>query len=219
MVMVGLLISSYPQAARADQIWTNGLAASIAGNCDSSPDLCHGFDGNSGWTVYDDFIVTDAATISNFSFDSFFQGGSESDYLSTNWSIWNFDPIMAMEFGIAPVASGNSVATLGTDYSGAVTVTDFSITGLDVDVDGGVYWIGYSNVLDTSVDAGAFTVSVLSDDTSDLPEYEQVSNDGLVGFNLDGNTVFAVNTTPEPSAWALAALGLAYFAKRRRIAR
>ncbi len=215
--MAGLLISSYPQAARADQLWTNGLAASITGTCDSSPDQCHG---TSGWTVYDDFVVNDAVTIANFSFDSFFQAGSESDYVSTNWSIWNFDPVMSIQFGlgIGPVASGNAVATLSTDYSGAVVVTDFSINGLDVDLDSGIYWLGYSNVMEDNAD-NAYTVAVLSDDTTDLPEYEQVSNDNTVTFNKDGNTVFTVNTTPEPSAWALAGLGLAYFAKRRRIAR
>src|SRR5215471_7572936 len=51
LVMVGLLIVSYSRTAKADSIWSNGVAL-ISTNCNSSPDMCNGPAGNTGWTVY-----------------------------------------------------------------------------------------------------------------------------------------------------------------------
>jgi hypothetical protein len=223
LVMVGLLTVCYSRTAKADSIWSNGLPLSISTNCDSSPDMCNGPAGNTGWTVYDNFNLTSATTITGFTFDSFFMMGSAADYLSTNWSIWALDPITSLAFSFPPLASGNAVATLSTDSSGAVTVTGFSVAGLNLDLTTpGTYWLGYDNVLSSSDPAA--TLAVLSDGT-DLPGYQQTSNDGSITFGQSGNTVFAINGTldssaggdpaaPEPSTWALAGLGLGYVVRR-----
>jgi hypothetical protein len=225
LVMVGLLAVSYSRTAKADSIWSNGQPLSISTNCDSSPDVCNGPAGNSGWTVYDNFNITTATTITAFSFDSFFLMGSPADYLSTNWSIWALDPITSLAFSFPPLASGNAVATLSTDSSGAVTATAFTVSGLSLDITTpGTYWLGFSNVLNSS--DSAETLAVLSNG-SNLSGYEQTSNDGQVTFNESGNTVFSINgaldsnsggggdpPTPEPSTWALAGLGLCYFIRR-----
>jgi hypothetical protein len=209
-----VLSAVYAPTAKAGLIWNNGTPLSLSTNCDSSPDVCNGPDGNPGWTVYDDFSINDPTTITSFSFDSFFKVGSESDYISTNWSIWDIDPFNP--FGIPALATGNDTATLSTDSSGAITVTKFTFSGLSVDlVNGGTYWLGYNNVLQNN---GAKTVVVLSNNSDDPNTYEQSSNDGnpLDQFQETGNTVFTIGeASPEPSTWALLGLGLAYLAKRR----
>ena len=220
LVMVGLLAVSYSRTAKADSIWSNGLALSISTNCNSSPDMCNGPAGNTGWTVYDNFNITSATTITGFSFDSFFLIGSRADYLSTNWSIWALDPITSLAFRFPPLTSGNAVATLSADSF----TTAFTVSGLNLDITTpGTYWLGYDNVLNSS--DSAETLAVLSNG-SNLSGYEQASSDGLVTFNESGNTVFSINgaldsdggggdpPTPEPSTWALAGLGLGCFIRR-----
>jgi hypothetical protein len=219
LVMVGLLTVSYSRTAKADSIWSNGLPLSISTNCNSSPDMCNGPAGNTGWTVYDNFNLTSATTITGFTLDSFFLMGSPADYLSTNWSIWALDPITSMAFSLPPLASGNAVAALAPD----AFATAFTVSGLNVDLTTpGTYWFGYDNVLNSS--DSAETLAVLSNGV-DLSGYEQTSNDSTVTFNQSGNTVFSINgtldsngggdpPTPEPSTWALAGLGLGYFIRR-----
>lgn len=96
-----------------------------------------------------------------------------------------------------PLANGNAVAALSTDSSGAVTVTGFSGTGLNLDITTPrTYWLGYDKVLNRS--ASAETRAVLSN-RANLAGYEQTSNDGSVTFNESGNTVFAINGTLDSS--------------------
>jgi len=155
-VMVGLLTVSYSRTAKAGSIWSNGLALQISTNCDSSPDVCNGLPGNSGWTIYGNFIITAATTITGFSYDSFFLVGSPADYLSTNWSIWAVDPITSLASS-SPLASGNAVATLSTDSF----ATAFTVSGLNLNLTNvGTYWLGYDNVLNSS--DSAETLAVLS---------------------------------------------------------
>jgi hypothetical protein len=219
LVIVGLLTISYSQTAKADSIWSNGLPLQLSTNCNSSPDMCNGYPGNTGWTVYDNFNITSATTITGFSYDSFFLVGSAADYLSTNWSIWATDPVTSLASlpPLPPLATGNAVATLSPDSF----ATAFTVSGLNLDLTNpGTYWLGYNNVLNSS--DSAETLAVLSDG-SNLSGYEQASNDGQVTFNESGNTVFSINgaldpnvdpPTPEPSTWALAGLGLGYFIRR-----
>jgi PEP-CTERM motif len=227
--MAGVLFTSYPRTAQAATIWMNGTPLSISTNCDSSPDVCNGPAGNSGWTVYDNFNINAATTVTGFTFDSYFLRGSAADYLSTNWSIWALDPITSMEFSFPAIATGNATATLSTDSSGAVTVTGFSVAGLSLDLPAaGTYWLGYDNVLDSTPN-NPETLAVLSSGTG-LSGYEQVSNDGMDQFAPSGNTVFTISGTldssggsgaggdppsvPEPSTSALVGLGLAHLTKR-----
>jgi hypothetical protein len=164
LVMVGLLAVSYSRTAKADSIWSNGVALPISTNCDSSPDVWNGPAGNTGWTVYDNFNMTTATTITGFWFNSFFLIGSPADYLSTNWSIWALDPITSLAFSFPPLASGNAVATLSPDSF----ATSLTVSGLNLDLTNvgtywtnvGTYWLGYDTVLNSS--DSAETLAVLS---------------------------------------------------------
>lgn len=216
LIITGL-ITLNTSPAHANTIWNNGTPSGGTTNCDSSPDLCHGEPGNQGWTMYDDFVVSSDVTVTGMTYDSTFPNGSPSDYISSNWSIWAADPIATYVSG--PLFSGNAVAVLSTDTSGTVTATQFTITGLSLDLTPGIYWLGYENVLQND---GADTVVVLSNGVAQ-PGYEQISDDGTTQFNYAGNTVFSIQggapppppPTPEPSGCILAGLGVVLFGARR----
>jgi len=210
LVMVWLVPLVLPGTAVAGLIWNNGSVSSIGTNCDFTGNACPG--GDTGWTIFDDFDLTDEEVVSGLTYDSYFSAGNTSDYLSTNWSIWDNDPLGV--FGsLGPVASGNAVATLSSDSD---STTTFTITGLSSDLTAGTYWIGYENV----VSGAAVTYDVLSNGSS-LAGFEQESDDQQNQFHEAGNTVFTIEgvappATPEPSSFWLAGLiGAACFAKWR----
>jgi hypothetical protein len=205
-----LVVSAASNTAHASQLlWTNGAPASVSTNCDSTPDHCPGGDG--GWTIYDNFTLSVSTLVVGLTFDSSFAAGSSADYLSSNWSIWDVDP-MGGSKSLGPLASGSAVASLSTDSIGA---TQFSIGGLNLNLSANTYWLGYENVMANNSDNGR-TSAVLSSNTVTLAGFEQASDNGAFSFHYTGNTVFTIEgPAPEPATWGLVMVGLAYIAKRR----
>lgn len=208
LVMTGLMLLVFPGMALAGVIWNNGSVTGEGGQCDFTGNACSG--GDTGWTIFDDFNLSDEEIVSGLTYDSYFSDGSTSDYVSTKWEIYDGDPLV---FGSdALVASGNSVATLSSDSDEAIT---FTVSGLSVDLTAGTYWLGYENVLESD---GAETLDALSNGSA-LPGFEQESDDlnPENQFTYDtGNTVFTIegSATPEPASLLLAALaGFACAAK------
>jgi hypothetical protein len=194
-----------PGTAQADVAWNNGAVTGVGSNCDFTGNACPG--GDTGWTIFDNFDLSNNDTVVGFTYVSDFSVGSASDYLSTNWSLWSVDPLGPFSV-LGPVATGNLVATLTTDDLSVTTYT-FTIAGLSVNLPAGVYWLGYENVL---AGDGAVTLDVKSNGTA-LPGYEQQSDDKDYQFTYDsGNTAFTIETNPEPaSLWLAALAGLACF--------
>lgn len=213
LVMTLMTVAVGPKAAKADIIWNNGNPLSISTTCNSTPDVCPG--GHTGWSVFDTFNVSDSSTVSGITFGgSFIGGGDASNYLSTNWSIWDEDPLGVFSF-LGPIASGNTVAALSPIAVGADTATDFSITGLSVDLAPGTYWIGYQNVMDNS---GTGTVAVLTDNTTDPDhQYELGSDDQAVQLQESGYTDFTIfgsldsPPAPEPATWMMGCVAMGGF--------
>lgn len=203
-----------PKMAKGDIIWDNGNPLTISTTCDSTPDVCPS--GHGGWSVFDTFNVNDSSTVSGITFaSSFIGGGDATDYVSTNWSIWDEDPLGVFSF-LGPIASGNTVASLSTIAVGASdTATDFSISGLAVDLAPGTYWLGYQNVMD---DSGTGTVAVLTDNITDPShQYEQESDDQAAQFQESGYTAFTILGTldspeaPEPATWMMGCVAIGMF--------
>jgi hypothetical protein len=207
--MTGLALLVVPWTAKADVIWSNGNATGVGSNCDFNGNPCPG--GDDGWTIFDNFDLSNDETVFGFSYVSDFSVGSAPDYLSTNWSLWQVDPLGPFN-SIGPVASGNDVAVLTTNDLSVTTYT-FTVTGLSVNLAAGTYWLGYENVLAPD---GAVTVDAKSDGTA-LPGYEEESDDQLYQFTYgSGNTAFTIENNPEPgSLWLVALAGAAFFIKSR----
>jgi hypothetical protein len=214
LVITLMTVALGPEVAKADIIWNNGNPLSISTSCNSTPDVCPG--GHGGWTVFDTFTVNDSSTVNGITFGAAFVGGGDaSDYLSTNWSIWDEDPLGVFSF-LGPIASGNTVAALSPLTVGSDTATDFSISSLSVDLAPGTYWLGYQNVMDNS---GTGTVAILTDNTTDPShQYEQGSDDQSAQFQESGYTDFTISGSldsppaPEPATWMMSGLAVGVFA-------
>jgi hypothetical protein len=213
LVMTCLALLVIPGTAKADVVWSNGNTTGDGGNCDFTGNPCPG--GDTGWTIFDNFDLSNDDTVSGFSYVSDFSVGSAADYLSTNWSIWAEDPLgfWTLYFNEGPMDSGNTVAALTTNDLSPTTYT-FTVTGLSLNLSAGTtYWLGYENVLAPD---GAVTNDVLTDGTA-LAGYEEESDDKQYQFTYTtGNTAFTIETNPEPgSIWLVALAGAAFVIKSR----
>ena len=209
LVITCLLLLVIPKPVEAGIIWNNGSVTGAGSNCDFTGGACPG--GDTGWTIFDDFELTEEEIVTGLTYDSYFSAGTTADYVSTNWSIYDGDPLL---FGAgALAASGNVVASLSAD---SFNTTTFTVTGLYVDLPAGTYWLGYENVLTS----GAVTLDAASNGSA-LPGFKQESDDQSHPFNYTtGNTVFTIegaqDVAPEPgSLWLAMLAGAACFAKSR----
>jgi hypothetical protein len=209
LVITSLALLVIQGTAKADVAWSNGSVTGVGSNCDFTGNACPG--GDQGWTIFDNFDLSNDETVIAVSYVSDFSVGTPADYQSTNWSLWAVDPLGPFNF-LGPVAMGNAVATLTTNDLSATTYT-FTVTGLAVDLIPGTYWLGTENVL---AGDGAVTLDVMSNGTA-VPGYEEQSDDKDYGFTYgSGNTAFEIQNNPEPgSLWLVALAGLAFFVKSR----
>jgi hypothetical protein len=190
--------------ADADLLFSNGPIndPDSGGSCDSGPDSC----GGSGtWTYYDNFELTANSIITGFDYTDWFFNGTPNDYFETNWSIFSSDP-----FNSAPDFAGTATAVLSA--TGPADQYLFTIDGLGLNLDAGIYWLGINN-LNTS---GIITTVATSDGV--LPGAKQA--DGVSNF-FDGvqERAFSVygKSVPEPtSATILGFVAVGMFVRRRR---
>ena len=176
--------------------------------------------GTAVWFVYDNFLVG-PAVVTGFTFNDYLDdnGQTGQNYLGTYWGIWASDPAT----GSSPIASGTSVAVLTAGDSGS---TLFTMTGLNISLSGGEYWLGTGN----AVGSNTLTDRAYTDGTV-LPYWEQGSmgavpyslpSPGSYGYdNGEFNTAFTVEglLTPEPGTilYVLLVLAAIYLLRSRGI--
>lgn len=198
-VAVAVLALGATSGARASVLWNNGGPVVNSGFCSSNAPTCQ----SNGWTIYDDFKLTGASTVTGFTYDSDFNDfGSSNDYTGTNWSIWSSDPRTSWSSG--PLLSGTSVGVNSADSAGYTLTT---VTGLNLHLAPGTYWIGLQN----NVDNGQVTGYVTSG-ASMLGPASQSDNSGTF-FNPNtpdaSFTIEGMASIPEPATWALMLFGVA----------
>jgi hypothetical protein len=160
--------------------------------------------GSNGWTVYDNFTVTPGiTTLTDFTYVSFINQGSWTDYTGTNWFL--FGPNPTDPFG-TPLASGTAVGSLTDLGNGNMQI---SVSGLSIPlIAGDSYIIGFQNNMSNLSDITSRDSSGVGDGT-----FWQQDNAKNFQFTLSGNTAFSVSgtggaTTPEPSTLLMLGTGL-----------
>lgn len=195
----------------ASLLWDNGTVGASTFRCDSGPGDCSG---SGTWTVYDDFNLTAPATVTGFTYNDYVYG-SIADYVSTSWSIWQGDPLSG---GTLEASATGVAANPVLENSGPAAGTYmFTVSGLNVVLPSGTYFLGRTNVVTNST----FTDSAIASGNG-LPGYEQ--SDGAAYkfyLNSTGNadtafTIQGTTATPEPTTLGLVGLTLLPLLFRRR---
>jgi hypothetical protein len=193
--------------AQAGVVWSNGAVESTSPRfCDSSPLECGGnVNTDNGFEIYDNFTLASDTIVSGFTYNDGFRSTPTTDYTSTEWTLWSSDPATAG----GPIDSGDAVAVLS---SGDLGSTLFTVTGLDVDLSAGTYWLGTQNELS---DPGDITDRFYADGDG-LPGFEQSTTGISTRFGSiqptaeSGDTAFTIQgSTPEPATGLLIVVPMA----------
>lgn len=182
-------------SSHAGILFDNGAASGA-----SNPARCDSKCGGSApqFIIYDDFALSSASNVAGFTYNSYdYEGSLATDYTGTIWSIWNENPAL----GGTPVFSGTTVGVVSSGVDGSLLVT---VTGLDIDLAPGTYWLGTSNNEDDP--SGDITIYALASngfsDAEQSTTADAFSATGLpdAAFTIEGS---ASATAPEPTSFTL----------------
>ena len=187
--------------ANAGVLYATALDASGAG-------YNSGWSNSGQWTVYDVFTLGGAATITDFGYFSYFKSDL-SEYTGTNWSIWS--GVSQPETLIASAV--NAAGQIPPGQNSDVTLV--TVSGLDVSLAAGTYWIGFHNDFSESSAVSEYATTGGARSAFEGVDGPLRRNYSQAAFYIDGSTV------PEPSTWAMTLAGFAGlgWAARRRVAR
>jgi hypothetical protein len=215
---IGVLLMAVGSVQGAP-LWSNGSVISTPVTT-----LCDGTCGASTVTIFDNFTVGPSGWfVTGFDYTDFQLNHFTTPpvYSSTNWEIFNGDPLS----GGVLVASGNSVASLGTancalgsGVPSGTCLVQFTVSGIAVNLTSGTYYIGTASLLSggsSMYRALAFGNGLTGYESSNGSTSGSTGSTWTTGSSNTtfptGDTAFDINGTvnPEPGTLTLMALALA----------
>ena len=119
ITLVAMAFVYAPRTSAQSVLFDNGPLTADTDRCDSGPGVCLG---SGNWTVFDDFNLNSTSNVTQIDFVSLLSFGDISDYIETNWSIWDSDPLTAA----APIFSGTTVGN-AVDLGGGAYQFELSV--------------------------------------------------------------------------------------------
>ncbi len=200
VAIVGVVLGLMTCGAQAAVVYNNGAAASNSYRCAEDSGACSGT-----WTVFDDFTLSSATTITDIKWTAYLYGGL-GDYNGARAWVYSADPVFANGALLATVVAqvgSPTRSSLGGDFY------DIDLSGLSISLNAGIYWLGIQHDTTFNYATVACTASCSSGNST------QWQNGGAGVRNYDAKSyAFSLESNPvsnpisTPATLALLGLGL-----------